>query len=166
MELANPLLKDEDTHPLDVLEAIAGINDWSWEREDDEITIAIPGNNTTYEVSFSWINGLNSVHLAAAFEFRPPRHRLAEVETLIARINEQLWIGHFDIWVNDGVTLFRHAHILSDNELLSPDTAHILLSTAIESCDQYYPAFQHIAWSDCTAEHAIRSILFETIGEA
>ena len=32
---------------------------------------------------------------------------------LIAQINEQLWIGHFDLWTNEGLVMFRHALLLN-----------------------------------------------------
>ncbi len=32
---------------------------------------------------------------------------------LIAQINEQLWLGHFDLWTQEGLVMFRHALLLN-----------------------------------------------------
>ena len=42
-----------------------------------------------------------------------PDPRLSEVQQLVALVNEQLWIGHFDIWMQNGVVMFRHALLLA-----------------------------------------------------
>ncbi len=48
--------EDRRSNPVDTIEHIAAINDWSFERSaDDEITIAIGGGWCDYHVSFSWM---------------------------------------------------------------------------------------------------------------
>ena len=43
------------TNPVDVIEHIAALNDWSFERAgDDEITVSVAGSWGDYHVSFSW----------------------------------------------------------------------------------------------------------------
>jgi hypothetical protein len=37
--------------------------------------------------------------------------RAAVYET-IGLINEQLWLGHFELWSSSGLVLFRHAALL------------------------------------------------------
>jgi hypothetical protein len=34
------------------------------------------------------------------------------VQRLIAAINEQLWVGHFDIWTHTGMIMYRQALVL------------------------------------------------------
>ena len=41
-----------------------------------------------------------------------------------------------------------------------------LLSTAVEACERYYPAFQYVTWAGKTAREALQATLFETSGEA
>ena len=86
-------------NPLDVVERLASVNDWSFERAgDDEITILVRGKWTDYQVSFTWMGDIEALHLACAFDLKVPERRRAEVQQLIALINEQLWVGHFDLW--------------------------------------------------------------------
>ena len=89
-------------------------NDWSFERAgEDEITISCTGRWTDYQVSFTWMDDIEALHLACAFDLKVPERRRAEVQQLIALINEQLWVGHFDLWPQDGMVMFRHALVLA-----------------------------------------------------
>ena len=101
-------------NPLDVVERIASGNDWSFERAgDDEITILVAGRWSDYQISFTWMHDLEALHLACAFDLKVPDRRRMPVRNLIAMINEQLWIGHFDLWSQDGMVMYRHALVLS-----------------------------------------------------
>jgi len=158
---------DRTVHPVDIIEQIAGINDWNFERQDtDEISISVRGSWSDYHVSFNWMEDLESLHIAAAFDLKIPDPRRAEVRQLINMINEQLWIGHFDMWNHEGVILFRNSHLLSGGADVSPHQCEALLRSATESCDLYYQAFQFVVWAGKPATEALESVLFETVGEA
>ena len=95
-----------------------------------------------------------------------PEARRAEVKQLIALVNEQLWIGHFDIWNHEGVILFRNSHLLTGGADVTPQQCEALLRSATDSCDLYYQAFQFVVWAGKSAAEALESVLFETVGEA
>jgi hypothetical protein len=159
--------QDRDANPVDVIEHIAALNDWAFERAgDDEITISVAGDWCDYHVSFSWMEDKEAVHLACAFDLKVPEPRKLEVMRLISGVNEQLWIGHFDLWSKEGVVMYRQALLLSGGA--EPTSAQIegLLLTAIESCERYFQAFQFVVWAGKTAPDALATVMFETVGEA
>jgi hypothetical protein len=41
-----------------------------------------------------------------------------------------------------------------------------LIDIAIAECERFFPAFQSLVWSNKTAEDALTSSMFETVGEA
>jgi hypothetical protein len=158
---------DRITHPVDLIEHIAAIHDWTFERQDaDEISISVRGAWSDYHVSFNWMEGLESLHIASAFDLRVPEPRRGEVKQLIALINEQMWIGHFDIWNHEGVVLFRNAHLLTGGADVSAQQCEALLRSATDACDQYYQAFQFVVWAGRSASAALSEVMFETVGEA
>lgn len=158
---------DRNIHPVDIIEHIAAISDWSFEREDaDEISISVKGGWSDYHVSFNWMEEMESLHLACAFDLKVPEARRGEIKQLISMINEQLWIGHFDIWSREGVVLFRNSHLLSGGADVSPQQCEALLRSATESCDLYYQAFQFVVWAGKSASDALAEVMFETVGEA
>jgi len=156
-----------DINPLDVVERLAAFNDWSFDRAgDDEITISISGKWADYHVSFTWMGDIEALHLACAFDLKVPERRRPEVLQLIARINERLWVGHFDMWVNEGLVMFRHALLLAGGVIASNQQCEALLDAAIETCERYYQTFQFVVWAGKAAPEAIDAAMFETSGEA
>jgi len=155
------------TNPLDVVERLAATNDWSFERAgEDEITILVRGKWTDYQVSFTWMFDIEALHLACAFELKVPDHSRAEVLQLISMINEQMWIGHFDLWTKDGIVMYRHALVLAGGLTASRLQCEALLSAALDASERYYPAYQFVVWAGKTAREALEAAMFETAGEA
>ncbi len=155
------------SHPVDVIEQIAALNDWAFERSgDDELNISVGGTWSDYQVSFSWMEEREAVHLACGFDLKVPEARKLEIMRLLSAVNEQMWIGHFDLWSQEGVVMYRQALLLSGGA--DPNNAQVerLLVTAIEACERYYQAFQFVVWAGKTAAEALETVLFETAGEA
>jgi hypothetical protein len=154
-------------NPLDVVEGVAGSNNWSFERAgDEEITILVNGRWTDYQISFTWMDELEALHVACAFDLKVPERRRAETQQLISFINEQMWIGHFDLWLQDGLIMYRHALMLNGGVEASSGQCEALLTTATEACERYFPAFQFVVWAGKSAREALNAALFDTSGEA
>ena len=120
-------------NPLDVVEHMASGNNWPFERAgEDEIGIVVTGRWTNYQVSYTWMDDIEALHLACAFDMKVPEPRLASVQQLIALINEQLWIGHFDVWMQNGVIMFRHALVLTGGVAASGSQCEAVLGTALD----------------------------------
>ena len=73
------------------------------------------------------------------------------MQRLIAGINEQLWIGHFDIWTHTGMIMYRQALVLPNGLTASTAQCEAMLVGAIHACERYYPAFQFVVWAGKTA---------------
>ncbi len=159
--------EERQSNPVDVIEQIAALNDWTFERAgDDEITISVGGGWADYHVSFSWMEEREAIHLACAFDLKIPEARKLEVMRLLAAVNEQLWIGHFDLWSAEGMVMYRQALLLSGGAEPNASQVERLLLTAIEACERYFQAFQFVVWAGKTASQALETVLFETAGEA
>ena len=154
-------------NPLEVVEHMATSHLWSFESAcEDELTIVVQGKCADYQVSFTWMNGIEALHLTCGFELKVPERNNAEVEHLIPLINAQMWVGHFDLWPTDGLVMFRYALVLSDGVQASDQQCEVLLSAALDACERYYPAFQFVAWAGEGAHEALAAAMFETAGEA
>jgi hypothetical protein len=161
------LTRDSGTNPLDVVEQMAVGNSWPFERvSEDEISFVVTGRWTNYQVSFTWMSEIEALHLACAFDMRIPRERLLSVQQLVALINEQMWVGHFDIWMQNGVVMFRHALVLAGGTSASGEQCQAMLNSALDSSERYFPAFQFVVWAGKPAREAMDAALFETSGQA
>ena len=96
------------SNPVDLVENIASVQDWAFERSsEDELTLSVAGAWCDYQISLNWRDDLESLHLACAFDLKAPRGKLSEMYRLLVLINEQLWLGHFDMWPSEGLLLYR-----------------------------------------------------------
>jgi hypothetical protein len=158
---------DRQAHPVDTIERIATLNDWAFDRSgDDEITISVDGSWSDYHVSLTWMGELESLHLAFAFDLKVPDRRKTEVLELLTLINEQMWLGHFDLWSQEGVVAYRHSLLLSGGAEASAAQCEALLEAALEACERHYQAFQFVIWAGKSAKEAMEVVAFETAGEA
>jgi hypothetical protein len=158
---------DSRTNPLAVVEDIAADNNWSFERSgEDEVTIVSKGDWTDYQLSFTWMGEIEALHLACAFDMKIPQARRNEVQRLIAAINEQLWVGHFDIWTHTGMIMYRQAIVLPGGLTATTAQCEAMLVGAIHACERYYPALQFVVWAGKSAAEAMSAAMFDTEGEA
>jgi hypothetical protein len=75
MATASALLERKE-NPLDTIEQIAALQQWSFERlADDEVNITASGQWADYHLSFNWRDDLEGLHLACAFDFKVPPTR-------------------------------------------------------------------------------------------
>jgi hypothetical protein len=158
---------EQPANPVDLVERLASLNDWSFERSNDyEISLSISGRWTDYQVSFQWMSELEALHLACAFDLKVPEARRPEVLKLLAMVNEQLWVGHFDLWSDEGMVMYRNALLLAGGATASGRQCEALLKSALEAAERCFPAFQYVIWGGKTAKDAIDATMFETVGEA
>ena len=158
--------------PIDMLEHVFDTNGWAFERSgDEEISTSVVGTWATYELRALWREEDRVLQLIARAElFAPDDRRAAAYETL-GLINEQLWMGHFELWSADGTIIFRHATLLDAAEGHgSPDLtlgqAEVLVDAAVEEFDRFYPVLQLVLFAERVPADAMAAALIETIGEA
>lgn len=157
---------ERDNNPVDLMEQVASINDWQFERTDDELCMTIGGTWSDYDVSMSWMESFEALHLACAFDLKIPENRTLESVKLISSINEQLLIGHFDLWREDGSVMFRQTLLLNGGAEPTSEQLECLLTSALEACERYFQAFQFVVWAGKSSTEAMDAVLFETHGTA
>ena len=107
-----------------------------------------------------------STDFSITFDIKFPEIKLNKAYELLGLINENLWIGHFDITSKNGIPAFRHT-LLSNN---STETLHKkfedLVDIGIYECEKFYPSFQQVLFDDIPPKEAIKFSNFEVIGRA
>ena len=161
------LKAERQSHPVDMIEFVADSNDWSFERSaDDEIAMTVEGKWADYHISFSWMEEFEALHFSCAFDLKIPDARLAEVNKLVTHINGDVLMGHFDVWQRADMVIFRQSLLLSGGLEPTGRQVETLLSSALDTCEAYYQAFQFVVWSGMSAQTAVAAVMFETVGEA
>lgn len=170
MDMDSYELEGQPSAPIDMLEQYFSALGWACERNgEDEIVSTFQGSWTQYELRAIWRAEDQVLQFLALPDVRVPTEKRAATYETIGLINEQLWLGHFELWSTSGLLLFRHAALLEGGEEsggLSLQQAETLVEAAIEECERFYPVFQFVLWADKTPQEAIAAALIETQGEA
>ncbi|WP_395644916.1 YbjN domain-containing protein [Terricaulis sp.] len=166
------LILDDDAEinidPMDTVEAVISSDDrFMAERADDNdvhFTFKCAwGEVTGY---FSYREELPALLFTLGFDLQAPPSRLIEAIRLAASINENLWLGHFDVWSDDGTIIFRHAMPMIGRDEISVGEVQAMLAAALDAAERFQPAFHFLILAGMPAEDAAKAALFETAGEA
>lgn len=166
MDLIEQAFEDAG-NPLDVVEHLAEMSAWPVERAgEDEVTLTLRAAWCDLSVSLSWMEEMEVLHLAATLDMKVPAGRRAAVTQLLMLINSRLWLGHFDMWEQDGELIYRSALPLTDGASFTTSQSVMLVESAVDAVDRFYQAFQFVTWAGQTPQTALDHALFETMGRA
>jgi hypothetical protein len=154
-------------NPIDLIEEIANAHDWMFERKsEEEMAVEISGEWSDYRLFFSWLEDLYALHFACAFETRVPDRKRREINELLATVNEKMAVGHFDLWVKEGMLVFRHSTLLRGGQGASVEQLEDLVSIAVTESERFFPAFQYVVWGGKAPAEAVTMAILDTVGEA
>ena len=162
MEIDNTTL-----NPIDIVEDVIYEKKWSFSRADDyELVADISSKWCQYRLYFTWSENVRAISFTITFDLKFPESKLFKAYKLIGLINENLWIGHFDITSKNGIPAFRHTLLSSnDNDFLHKKLEN-LVDIAIFECEKYYPSFQQVLFDEIEPSKSLLFANFEVIGTA
>ena len=159
--------RQDDAAPVDMLASLFEARGWPFEFvSEDEISGQVQGSWANYQLRGIWRSEDNVLQLLCLPDIRVADDKKPAMLEVLGMVNEQLWLGHFDIWSNGSVLLYRHGLMLGDEGLLSIAQAQTVIEVAVEECDRFYPAFQFILWGDKSPADALAAALVDAAGEA
>ncbi len=168
------ILSEEDLHeeerddgaPIEVLEQYFEARGWACERTGEgEIVASATGSWAQYELRGVWRPEDQVLQFLAFPDIKVAAEKRSAIFESLSLINEQLWLGHFEIWSGSGLVVFRHSTIL-DGDGLSLEQAEAIAEAAVEECERFYPVFQFVLWGGKSPGEAIAAALIDTHGEA
>jgi len=82
-------------------------------------------------------------------------------------INEQLWLGHFDLWSEEDIVMFPPRPIASPAARRPANLqCSTIVNAALAACEKHYQAFQFVLWAGRGAKESLELAMFETHGNA
>lgn len=168
MDMSHP---EEDVEfaldPLDVVERVLTAENLSFDRSDEgDLAFSLTGDWKDYELWFAWRPEADCLQLCVSLDLRAPKSKRALTHALLALINPRVWLGHFELWVEEGEVVFRNAMSLPHGERPTMAQAASMIDTAVEAADRFYPAFDFLLKGGKTPEEAMASCMFDTVGQA
>ena len=159
----------DDGAPIEVLEAYFEARGWACERSGEgEIVASAPGSWAQYELRGVWRPEDGVLQFLAFPDIKVGADKRSAIYETLGLVNEQLWLGHFELWSGSGLVVFRYSTLLdtSDDDGLSFEQAEAIAEAALEECERFYPVFQFVLWGGKSPAEAITAALIDTAGEA
>src|SRR5206468_4094180 len=142
---------------------------WACERTaEGEIVASATGSWAQYELRGVWRTEDQVLQFLAFPDIKVALDKRLAIYEALSLINEQLWLGHFEMWSGSGLVVFRHSTILDGRaeDGLSLEQAEAIAEAAVEDCERFYPVFQFVLWGGKSPGEAIAAALIDTHGEA
>jgi hypothetical protein len=153
--------------PMEVVERVLIAEKLAFDRtEDGDLAFALTGDWKDYELWFAWRPEADCLQLCLSIDLKADNARRAPAHELINLINQRVWLGHFEIWPDDGEVVFRHALALPQAERPSMAQTASMIDAAMEAADRFFPAFDFLIRGDKSPADAMAACMFETMGQA
>ena len=152
--------------PLDVVEHVLTAENLEFDRtEDGDLAFALAGDWKDYELWFAWRPEADCLQLCLSLDVRATKKNRAHSYELVSLINQRVWLGHFEIWAEEGEIVFRHAMALPTGERPTLAQAASMIDAAVEAGDRFYPAFDFMLKGKNPSD-AMAACMFDTVGHA
>lgn len=167
MDAARPDEVDVSFDPLDVVEHVLSAENLPFDRTDDgDLAFSLAGDWRDYELWFAWRPEGDCLQLCCSLDLRAAKSRRGAAHELIGLVNQRTWIGHFELWPEDGEIVFRTALALPMGDRPTLAQAATMIDAAVEAADRYFPAFDFMIRGMKKPADAIAACMFETVGSA
>ena len=154
-------------NPIDIVEDVIYQKKWNFSRADDyELVADISSKWCEYRLYFTWSENVRAMSFTTTFDIKFPQSKIYKAYELIGLINENLWIGHFDITSKNGIPAFRHTIFSSTENDFLHKKLEDLVDIAIYECEKYYSSFQQVLFDDIAPKKSLVFANFEVIGSA
>ena len=167
MDTPRPEDVDLGFDPLDVVEHVLTAENLEFDRtEDGDLAFALTGDWKDYELWFAWRPEADCLQLCLSLDLRAGKRARGHAYELVSLINQRVWLGHFEVWAEDGEIVFRHAMSLPTGDRPTLAQAASMIDAAVEAADRFYPAFDFMLKGSKSPQDAIAACMFETMGAA
>ena len=154
-------------NPIDIVEDVIHQKKWNFSRAaDHELVAEISSQWCTYRLYFTWSENINALSLSITFDIKFPQVKFSKAYELLGLINENLWIGHFDITSRNGIPAFRHTIFSNTENDILHKKFEDLVDIGIYECEKFYISFHQVLFEEITPKEAIKLSKFEIIGRA
>jgi hypothetical protein len=169
MNVPFDLQPHDDSDLLDLVEDLAENRQWKCVREDDSfLTLTVPGQNgINYDICMEWQDEFASLLFACSLPLEITEGLYESAARTLEQINQNLWLGHFDLSNKNKYPTFRYTFIfrLIPSGIAAEMIADVV-DVAVAECNRFYSTFQMLQAGDVRLQENLSAAVFETVGEA
>ena len=156
-----------DQNPIDIVEDVIHSRKWNFSRAaEHELVAELASYFCQYRLYFSWSKQIRAINFTVTFDLKFPKTKSNQVYELLSKINEKLWIGHFDVTSRNGIPAFRHTVLEPHGNEILYNQLEDLVDIAIYECEKYYPAFQLLLFEGSCPKEALEFCIIDVLGRA
>lgn len=138
-------IQADETHPIDIAEAVALRRGWTFERvADDQIAVTARGRWRDHALTLDWSERDEMLRLICCFDLDPSEARMPALYQVLNLVNDEIWNGSFTFWPQQRVMVWRYGLVLSGQALAEDGQIDCMIRSAVESCERFHPSFQSV----------------------
>ncbi|MBF0142321.1 MAG: YbjN domain-containing protein [Magnetococcales bacterium] len=154
------------SNPISQIEEYAIAQDWNSERTNEyELWLELPSQWGSLRVWAAFHDDSGFLQCNCYLNLKIPPRFLGRVAEAIALVNERVWLGHFEIWAEETVPVFRIVLPLRGTGMVEEQLEDVMTSIFQET-DRFFPVFQWVIWGGKTPQEAVAAAIVDTEGEA
>ncbi|MEO5351242.1 MAG: YbjN domain-containing protein [Magnetococcus sp. YQC-3] len=155
-----------DDNPVGLVEEYIINQDWNAERSSEhELWAELPSQWGNQRLWVVFHEDTGFLQFNCYLNLKIPARQTAPAAQTITLMNERVWLGHFEIWSEEQVPVFRV--VLPLRKVALHETQLEDVMTAIQDeTERFFPAIQWVVWGGKTPEESIAAAIVETEGEA
>lgn len=161
-------LAHDDNNPLDMVEELATAKGWKFTRTDEDFFVmTLPGQKGPLELWMEWQDEFSALLISCSVPIEIAQGHYEMAARALEQINQNMWLGHFDMSNKASYPTFRHTLLLRMIPSgIAVDTVHDVIEIAVAECDRFHTTFQLVQAGDVRLQDNLSAAVFETIGEA
>jgi hypothetical protein len=157
---------NEYLNPLDSVEEILSAHNWEFNRmNNDELMVQVIGKACEYRLFFIWQEDMSALQFCCQYDLGIHPKNTEAASRMLMRLNESLWMGHFDIPADTKIPSFRQTCLMRGmTDGGSLDYIEDLVDISMALCERYH-CFFHLLSIDAPANDQMLSLaLMDTTG--
>ncbi len=158
----------DDNNPLDLVEELAEQKGWTVVRSDEDlIVLSVQGLKMKYEICMEWQEEFSALLFACSLPIEIATANFEIACQSIEQINQNLWLGHFDLSNKNTHPTFRQTLLFRMIPSgIALDIIQDTVEIAVAEANRFFTTFQCIQAGDVRMQDNLSAAVFETVGEA
>lgn len=138
---------NDQCNPLDATEEFLDTQNWQYDRlSEEQLYFSLEGDKGNYKLFFIWDEAQNALQFCCEIDLCITKDRLSKVHRMLAEVNSQMWLGHFDISTDEHsgclAPCFRYTTLIRGMEHHACSSlVQDLIKVTLKECERLHDAF-------------------------
>ncbi|MFN3827861.1 MAG: YbjN domain-containing protein [Micavibrio sp.] len=160
-------LFEDISNPLDCVEEVLHGNEWVYDRPtDSEIVVQTSSPRSHYRMTFLWQEEYSAMQFFCEMDEVIPKKRTDMATRLLKKVNEQLWLGHFDIPADTRTPVFRYTCLFRGTQTSGIEHIEDIVEIAMAECERFHNVFALLATAPALTENILELAMADHGGAA